>query len=95
MAAMPKQFVLRSYSPILPVSLPIRFLVADAQSLLEEKEALSEKLAIREYEFRLAQEDITRLKTEGHHFRLQHCPPLSGVEGSLESHLRVLGERER
>ncbi|ESQ41607.1 hypothetical protein EUTSA_v10012470mg [Eutrema salsugineum] len=25
----------------------------------------------------------------------QHCPPLSGVEGSLESHLRVLGERER
>ena len=26
---------------------------------------------------------------------LQHCPPLSGVEGSMESHLRVLGERER
>lgn len=26
---------------------------------------------------------------------LQRCPPLSGVEGSLESHLRVLGERER
>ncbi|KAH9622948.1 hypothetical protein KSS87_016695 [Heliosperma pusillum] len=25
----------------------------------------------------------------------QRCPPLSGVEGSLESHLRVLGERER
>ncbi|KAJ6402494.1 hypothetical protein OIU84_014568 [Salix udensis] len=24
----------------------------------------------------------------------QHCPPLSGVEGSMESHLRVLGERE-
>ncbi|PNY09110.1 lisH domain and HEAT repeat-containing protein KIAA1468, partial [Trifolium pratense] len=23
------------------------------------------------------------------------CPPLSGVEGSIESHLRVLGERER
>lgn len=44
----------------------LRFVsVADAQSLLEEKEALSEKLAIREYEFRLAQEDITRLKTEG------------------------------
>ncbi|WZZ22258.1 hypothetical protein YC2023_123645 [Brassica napus] len=86
MAAMPKQFVLRSSSPILPVSLPIRFLVADAQSLLEEKEALSEKLAIREYEFRLAQEDRGYYK---------HCPPLSGVEGSLESHLRVLGERER
>ena len=29
------------------------------------------------------------------HVHLQHCPPLSGVEGSLESHLRVLGERER
>ncbi|CAN8300117.1 unnamed protein product [Cochlearia groenlandica] len=39
--------------------------VADPQSLLEEKEALSEKLAISEYELRLAQEDITRLKTEG------------------------------
>jgi hypothetical protein len=26
---------------------------------------------------------------------LQRCPPLSGVEGSIESHLRVLGERER
>ncbi|KAI4352183.1 hypothetical protein L6164_006457 [Bauhinia variegata] len=25
----------------------------------------------------------------------QHCPPVSGVEGSIESHLRVLGERER
>jgi hypothetical protein len=25
----------------------------------------------------------------------QRCPPLSGVEGSIESHLRVLGERER
>ncbi|KAE8726719.1 KIAA1468-like protein [Hibiscus syriacus] len=25
----------------------------------------------------------------------QRCPPLSGVEGSVESHLRVLGEQER
>lgn len=25
----------------------------------------------------------------------QRCPPLSGVEGSVDSHLRVLGERER
>ncbi|KAL0431339.1 UNVERIFIED_CONTAM: RAB11-binding protein RELCH [Sesamum radiatum] len=25
----------------------------------------------------------------------QRCPPLSGVEGSIESHLRVLGERDR
>ncbi|KAL5745067.1 hypothetical protein ACOSP7_026213 [Xanthoceras sorbifolium] len=38
--------------------------VADPQSLLEEKEALEEKLAISEYELRLAQEDITKLKTE-------------------------------
>ena len=26
---------------------------------------------------------------------MQHCPPLSGVEGSVESHFHVLGERER
>ncbi|XP_065848417.1 uncharacterized protein [Euphorbia lathyris] len=26
---------------------------------------------------------------------IKRCPPLSGVEGSVESHLRVLGERER
>ncbi|XP_016560794.2 RAB11-binding protein RELCH homolog [Capsicum annuum] len=38
--------------------------VADPQSLLEEKEALEEKLALCEYEFRLAQEDIVLLKTE-------------------------------
>lgn len=25
----------------------------------------------------------------------QRCPPLSGVEGSIDSQLRVLGERER
>eukprot|EP00250_Pteridium_aquilinum_P009534 c18734_g1_i1 orf=241-3768(+) len=25
----------------------------------------------------------------------QHCPPVSGVEGSMEARLRVLGERER
>ncbi|KAL4582500.1 hypothetical protein LXL04_007050 [Taraxacum kok-saghyz] len=38
--------------------------VADPQSLLEEKESLEEKLAIRDYENRLAQEDILKLKTE-------------------------------
>lgn len=38
--------------------------VADPQSLLEEKEALEEKLALCEYEFRLAQEDIVKLKAE-------------------------------
>ncbi|CAI9110642.1 OLC1v1010704C1 [Oldenlandia corymbosa var. corymbosa] len=38
--------------------------VADPQSLLEEKEALEEKLAFSEYELRLAQEDVTKLKNE-------------------------------
>uniref|UniRef100_A0A3Q7FA41 LisH domain-containing protein n=1 Tax=Solanum lycopersicum TaxID=4081 RepID=A0A3Q7FA41_SOLLC len=38
--------------------------VADPQSLLEEKEALEEKLALCEYEFRLSQEDIVQLKSE-------------------------------
>uniref|UniRef100_A0A7N0UIP3 HEAT repeat-containing protein n=1 Tax=Kalanchoe fedtschenkoi TaxID=63787 RepID=A0A7N0UIP3_KALFE len=38
--------------------------VADPQSLLEEKTATEEKLALTEYELRLAQEDITRLKVD-------------------------------
>ncbi|GLU10753.1 hypothetical protein SLE2022_275380 [Rubroshorea leprosula] len=38
--------------------------VVDPQSLLEEKEAVEEKLAISEYELRLTQEDIMKLKTE-------------------------------
>ncbi|KAM6567234.1 hypothetical protein CsatA_026362 [Cannabis sativa] len=38
--------------------------VADPQSLLEEKDVLVEKLAISEYELRLAQEDILKLKSE-------------------------------
>lgn len=38
--------------------------VADPQSLLEEKEALQEKLAINEYELRLAKEDIVKLQAE-------------------------------
>ncbi|TQE10509.1 hypothetical protein C1H46_003847 [Malus baccata] len=38
--------------------------VADPQYLLEEKEAVEEKLAISEYELRLAQEDISKLKAE-------------------------------
>jgi hypothetical protein len=25
----------------------------------------------------------------------QRCPPISGVEGTIDSHLRVLGEHER
>ncbi|KAG2710751.1 hypothetical protein I3843_04G042100 [Carya illinoinensis] len=38
--------------------------VADPQSLLEEREAMEEKLAISEYELRLAREDISKLKAE-------------------------------
>ncbi|KAL5058769.1 hypothetical protein RYX36_030373 [Vicia faba] len=38
--------------------------VADPQSLLEEKEAAVEKLAISDYELRLALEDISKLKSE-------------------------------
>ncbi|KAI8003858.1 hypothetical protein LOK49_LG08G00427 [Camellia lanceoleosa] len=36
--------------------------IADPQSLLEEKEALEEKLALSEYALRLAQEDTLKLK---------------------------------
>ncbi|KAI3976543.1 hypothetical protein MKX01_008401 [Papaver californicum] len=38
--------------------------VADPQSLLEEKETVEERLAISEYDLRLAQEDILRLKED-------------------------------
>ncbi|XP_021296413.1 lisH domain and HEAT repeat-containing protein KIAA1468 [Herrania umbratica] len=38
--------------------------VVDPQSLLEEKEAIEEKLAVSDYELRLALEDIMKLKTE-------------------------------
>lgn len=38
--------------------------VADPQSLLEDKEAAEEKFAISDYELRLAQEDILKLKSE-------------------------------
>ncbi|XP_049931986.1 uncharacterized protein LOC116247963 [Nymphaea colorata] len=38
--------------------------LADPQSLLEEKNKIEEKLAIREYELRLAQEDILKLKAD-------------------------------
>ncbi|XP_010549912.1 PREDICTED: lisH domain and HEAT repeat-containing protein KIAA1468 homolog [Tarenaya hassleriana] len=51
--------------------------VADPQSLLEEKEKLAEKLAISEYELRLAQEDITKLKTE---VQKKSDPPIDRLE---------------
>lgn len=38
--------------------------VADPQTLLEEKQALQERLALCEYELRLAQEDVSKVKEE-------------------------------
>lgn len=52
--------------------------VADPQSLLEEKEAVEEKLAISEYELRLAQEDISKLKIELQKKNEAHSVELSG-----------------
>jgi hypothetical protein len=37
---------------------------ADPQSLLEEKIAAEEKLALTDYDLRLAREDLSRLKLE-------------------------------
>lgn len=37
---------------------------ADPQSFLDEKGSLEEKLAVAEYELRLAQEDILKLKSD-------------------------------
>lgn len=53
--------------------------VADPQSLLEEKEALEEKLALCEYEFRLAQEDIVKLKAELQKTSQTIPRPISGI----------------
>jgi hypothetical protein len=52
--------------------------VADPQSLLEEKEAAVEKLAISDYELRLAQEDISKLKSE-----LQKTENLNEISGNF------------
>lgn len=38
--------------------------VADPQALMEEKQALQEKVSLCEYELRLAQEDVSKLKEE-------------------------------
>lgn len=40
------------------------FTGADPQSLLEEKIAAEEKLALTEYDLRLAKEDLSQLKLE-------------------------------
>lgn len=38
--------------------------VTDPQTLLEDRESLEEKLALAEYDLRLAQEDIVKLKDD-------------------------------
>ncbi|XP_073108606.1 uncharacterized protein [Elaeis guineensis] len=57
--------------------------VADPQSLLEEKVAVEEKLAISEYELRLAQEDLSRLKTELQKQREFHPDEVNGPHSDI------------
>lgn len=52
--------------------------VLDPQSLLEEKETIEEKLALSDYELRLAQEDIMKLKNELQRKADLHQDKLSG-----------------
>lgn len=42
----------------------LHFAVADPQTLLQHKEEAEEKLAITDYELRLAQEDLSKLTTQ-------------------------------
>lgn len=52
------------YSFKLKLFLHVAFAAADPQTLLQCKEDAEEKLAITDYELRLAQEDISKLKEE-------------------------------
>ena len=52
--------------------------MADPQTLLQEKEAAEGKLALTDYELRLAQEDISKLKTELQS-KTQYLDQLSGI----------------
>ncbi|XP_039054483.1 RAB11-binding protein RELCH-like [Hibiscus syriacus] len=71
-----------SHFPVDQISLYSSFEVADPQSLLAEKEAIEEKLALREYELRLAQEDVTKLKTELQRKSAFHLDKLSESSAS-------------
>ncbi|XP_017643236.1 uncharacterized protein LOC108484095 [Gossypium arboreum] len=53
-----------SHFPVDQISRHNSLGVVDPQSLLEEKEAIEEKLALSDYELRLAREDVMKLKTE-------------------------------
>ncbi|GAB4827922.1 hypothetical protein Ancab_034806 [Ancistrocladus abbreviatus] len=59
--------------------------VADPQTLQEEKEALQEKLAITEYELRLAQEDISKLKDEVQKKAELPVIEVNGINGDVSS----------
>ena len=52
--------------------------MADPQTLLQEKEAAEGNLALTDYELRLAQEDISKLKTELQS-KTQYLDQLSGI----------------
>lgn len=54
--------------------------------MLEEKETLEEKLALSEYELRLAQEDILKLKTE---LEKKSETPTRGTSGMLFFYLLI------
>ncbi|KAK8335431.1 hypothetical protein V6Z12_A09G054000 [Gossypium hirsutum] len=53
-----------SHFPVDQISRHKSLGVVDPQNLLEEKEAIEEKLALSDYELRLAREDVMKLKTE-------------------------------
>ncbi|XP_072993401.1 uncharacterized protein [Typha latifolia] len=61
--------------------------VADPQSLLEEKVSKEEKLALAQYELRLAQEDLSRLKSELQN-RKEISPDKLNVDGSRSQQSR-------
>lgn len=70
--------------------------VADPQSLFEEKESLEEKLALSEYELRLVQEDILKLKTELEKKSETSAPEISGanLDATVASKLDLRQKRE-
>ncbi|KAL9265487.1 RAB11-binding protein RELCH-like protein [Drosera capensis] len=69
--------------------------VADPQTLLEEKEALQEKLAISEYELRLAQEDVSRLSAELQKKSDRPAVESNGIPGGDSSNLPLDLKRKK
>ncbi|GKV16736.1 hypothetical protein SLEP1_g27333 [Rubroshorea leprosula] len=69
--------------------------VVDPQNLLEEKEAAEEKLAISEYELRLAQEDIVKLKAELQRKADLPLDKLSGSDSGISANLGPEIQRQK